>query len=97
MRLLSWHTMMKRHRQAMVATALSSSRTPSRKSLPPGSARIMPIGARIRLVEAALDGQPVEADHVIGDLIARADTAKVPVPRLRTAYTHLRAYEQTRG
>ena len=42
-------------------------------------------------------GQPVEADHVIGDLIARADTAKVQVPRLRTAYTHLKAYEQTRG
>ena len=42
-------------------------------------------------------GQPIEADHVIGDLIARADTAKVPVPRLRTAYTHLKAYEQTRG
>jgi 2-dehydropantoate 2-reductase len=41
--------------------------------------------------------QPVEADHVIGDLIARADNAKVPVPRLRTAYTHLKAYEQTRG
>jgi 2-dehydropantoate 2-reductase len=40
-------------------------------------------------------GQPIEADHVIGDLIARADTA--PVPRLRTAYTHLKAYEQTRG
>ena len=42
-------------------------------------------------------GQPVEADQVIGDLIARVDTAKVPVPRLRTAYTHLKAYEQTRG
>ena len=42
-------------------------------------------------------GRPVEADHVIGDLIARADTAKVPVPRLRMAYTHLKAYEQTRG
>lgn len=42
-------------------------------------------------------GQPIEADHVIGDLIARADAAKVPVPRLRTAYTHLKAYEQTRG
>jgi 2-dehydropantoate 2-reductase len=41
--------------------------------------------------------QPVEADHVIGDLIARADIAKVPVPRLRTTYTHLKAYEQTRG
>src|SRR6266851_817241 len=42
-------------------------------------------------------GQPVEADHVIGDLIARADTAKIPVPRLRTAYAHLKAYEQARG
>lgn len=41
--------------------------------------------------------QPVEADHVIGDFIARADIARVPVPRLRTAYTHLKAYEQTRG
>ncbi len=42
-------------------------------------------------------GQPVEADHVIGDLIARADAAKVPVPRLRVAYTHLKAYEKQRG
>ena len=39
---------------------------------------------------------PVEDDHVIGDLIARGDAAKVPVPRLRTAYTHLKAYEQQR-
>jgi 2-dehydropantoate 2-reductase len=42
-------------------------------------------------------GQPIEADHVIGDLIARADAARIPVPKLRTAYTHLKAYEQTRG
>ena len=42
-------------------------------------------------------GAPVEADHVIGDLIARADAAKVPVPKLRTAYTHLKAYEKARG
>ena len=40
---------------------------------------------------------PVEADHVIGDLIARGDDAKVPVPKLRTAYTHLKAYEKQRG
>ena len=25
------------------------------------------------------------------------DAAKVPVPRLRTAYTHLKAYEKQRG
>src|SRR5580698_5012236 len=42
-------------------------------------------------------GAPVEADHVIGDLIARGDAAKVPVPRLRTAYTHLKVYEKQRG
>jgi 2-dehydropantoate 2-reductase len=42
-------------------------------------------------------GAPVEADHVIGDLIARGDAGKVPVPKLRTAYTHLKAYEKQRG
>src|SRR5882757_9883867 len=42
-------------------------------------------------------GLAVEADHVIGDLVGRADAAKVPVPKLRIAYTHLKAYEKQRG
>jgi len=42
-------------------------------------------------------GAPVEADHVIGDLLARGDASKVPVPKLRIAYTHLKAYETQRG
>jgi 2-dehydropantoate 2-reductase len=42
-------------------------------------------------------GAPVEADHVIGDLLRRGDAAKVPVQRLRIAYTHLKAYENQRG
>ena len=42
-------------------------------------------------------GAPVEADHIVGDMIARGDAAKVPVPKLRTAYTHLKAYEKQRG
>jgi 2-dehydropantoate 2-reductase len=42
-------------------------------------------------------GLPVEADHVIGDLVARGGVAKIPVPKLRTAYTHLKAYEKQRG
>jgi 2-dehydropantoate 2-reductase len=41
-------------------------------------------------------GAPVEADHIIGDLIARGDAAKVPVPKLRTAYVHLKTYEKQR-
>ncbi|MFL6817502.1 MAG: 2-dehydropantoate 2-reductase [Bradyrhizobium sp.] len=42
-------------------------------------------------------GAPVEADHVIGDLLKRGDAGKVPVPRLRVAYTHLKAYENQRS
>jgi 2-dehydropantoate 2-reductase len=42
-------------------------------------------------------GQAVEADHVIGYLIARADASKVPVPKLRIAYTHIKAYEKQRS
>ncbi len=41
-------------------------------------------------------GGKVEADHVIGDMIARADAAKIPVPKLRVAYTHLKTYERVR-
>jgi 2-dehydropantoate 2-reductase len=39
-------------------------------------------------------GARVEADHVVGDMIARAEAAKIAVPKLRTAYTHLKVYEQ---
>ena len=42
-------------------------------------------------------GAPVEADHVIGDMIARGEAAKAPVAKLRTAYTHLKVYEAQRG
>jgi 2-dehydropantoate 2-reductase len=42
-------------------------------------------------------GAPVEADHVVGDLIKRAEVAKVSVPKLRIAYTHLKAYEKQRS
>jgi 2-dehydropantoate 2-reductase len=42
-------------------------------------------------------GARVEADHIIGDMIARGDAFKVPVPKLRTAYAHLKVYEKQRG
>jgi 2-dehydropantoate 2-reductase len=42
-------------------------------------------------------GARVEADHVIGDLIARGEAAKVVMPKLRIAYTHLKTYESQRG
>ncbi len=42
-------------------------------------------------------GLPIEADHIVGDLLARGDAAKKPTPRLRIAYTHLKTYEAQRG
>lgn len=43
-----------------------------------------------------LNGSAIEADQIIGDMIARADAAKVAVPRLRMIYTHLKTYENQR-
>jgi 2-dehydropantoate 2-reductase len=40
---------------------------------------------------------PIEADQIIGDLIARGEAAKSPVPKLRVIYTHLKVYEKARG
>jgi 2-dehydropantoate 2-reductase len=42
-------------------------------------------------------GSAVEADHVIGDLLARGDAAGLASPILRLAYVHLKAYEARRS
>lgn len=42
-------------------------------------------------------GGPVEADHVIGDLLARGRTAGLELPMLRIAYAHLKTYEMRRA
>lgn len=38
-------------------------------------------------------GARIEADHIIGDLLARAIAAGVPTPLLATAYSHLQVYQ----
>lgn len=43
-------------------------------------------------------GAPVEADHIVGDLLGRAAPGHAAAPSvLRTAYVHLKAYEAQRG
>ncbi len=37
-------------------------------------------------------GNPVEADHVVGDMIARAKKSGIATPNLRLAYAHLQTY-----
>ena len=41
-------------------------------------------------------GAPIEADHIIGDLLARGSAQPVDYPLLQIAYAHLRTYEARR-
>lgn len=41
-------------------------------------------------------GGPTEADHILGDMIRRADTHGIQTPFLKLAYSHLQAYDQVR-
>ncbi|MEO8558491.1 MAG: 2-dehydropantoate 2-reductase [Rhodospirillales bacterium] len=42
-------------------------------------------------------GNKVEADHVVGDMVARAKALGIKTPILRVAYTGLKAYEASRA
>ena len=44
-----------------------------------------------------LNQAAIEADQIIGDLIAHGEAAQLEVPKLRIIYTHLKAYERQRA
>jgi 2-dehydropantoate 2-reductase len=41
-----------------------------------------------------LEGSPIEADQIVGDLIARGQTAGIATPLLSAAYAHMSIYQQ---
>lgn len=41
-------------------------------------------------------GGPTEADHIVGDMVARAEAMGMPTPLLRIAYCNLQCYENAR-
>ncbi len=41
-------------------------------------------------------GGPIEGDHIVGDMLARARALDVATPNLRLAYCHLQAYQARR-
>ena len=41
-------------------------------------------------------GHPIEADHIIGDMLARAHQHDLPAPMLALVYAHLKVYEAAR-
>ena len=42
-------------------------------------------------------GAPIEADHIVGDMVRRGKALKRDIPLLRIAYIHLKAYEARRS
>ena len=44
-------------------------------------------------VEIAVKGGPVEAEQILGDLLARARSFGVDTPLLAAAFTHLSVYQ----
>ncbi|MNN82945.1 2-dehydropantoate 2-reductase [compost metagenome] len=42
-------------------------------------------------------GQQVEAEQIVGDMLARARAAGQAAPLLAVAYSHLQAYQRQRG
>ena len=60
------------------------------------------IGDRTQPVTASMfrdlsQGLPVEADHIVGDMVRRARTLGVDATYLRTAYAHLQVYQAQRA
>lgn len=41
-------------------------------------------------------GNRIEADHILGDMLQRANSHKLPTPMLEVAYAHAKAYEEDR-
>jgi 2-dehydropantoate 2-reductase len=41
-------------------------------------------------------GAPIEADHIVGDLLRRGEAQSGDFPLLRIAFSHLKAYEARR-
>ena len=41
-------------------------------------------------------GHPIEADHIVGDMLARAQQHGLPTPMLALVYAHLKVYEACR-
>jgi 2-dehydropantoate 2-reductase len=38
----------------------------------------------------------IEAEHIVGDMLARAEAAKIPAPMLRVIFAHLQTYQHRR-
>ena len=78
-----------------VAVAAKHDHTPSPDQLAAYRSHLTPRGSTstasmLRDIER---GGPTEADHILGDMVRRAEIHGVDTPLLKLAYSHLQAYE----
>ena len=81
------------------STAAACGWEPSAKALQRASAMLTETGSTLSasMLRDLEHGGRVEADHVIGDLLARAQAHGVATPLLRLAHVHLKTYEVRRA
>ena len=81
------------------ATASAAGHTPSEDFLAQTRALLTAKGSPFTasMFRDMQAGAPIEADQIIGDLLARAGRANVPAPLLALAYTHLAIYQNRLG
>jgi len=81
------------------AVAAASGHRPRDKMLAEARARLTQPGSSFTasMLRDIERGGPTEGDHVLGDLIARADRLGVATPLLRVARCHVQVYERRRA
>ena len=77
------------------AVATASGHAPTAESTGRIQAAVTARGsaARSSMYRDLAAGKPIEADHIIGDLLARARNLRVPTPLLAAAFFHLEVYQ----
>ncbi|ARU06615.1 2-dehydropantoate 2-reductase [Comamonas serinivorans] len=88
--------------QALVAECLAVAAAHGHAPGPGFASRLALLNDRDSALTASMlrdmqAGQRIEADAIIGDMVAHAEQAGIAVPLLKLAYTNAKAYEATRA
>lgn len=82
----------------VVAIAQAAGHPPTEEFVKETRRRITEKGSNVvtSMYRDLTHGNPVEAEQILGDLVARGKVSDVPAPLLAAAFTHLSVYEQRR-
>lgn len=80
------------------ATAAAAGHAPHERVLERARGMLTEPGSRLEasMLRDLRQGHPIEADHVVGDMLARARQAQLPATMLELVHAHLKVYEARR-